>query len=219
MKLPSLLTLILFTAWIVSCDSRTNKAAHPALPASPAEHSPLQPGDPVPDFAFTTHDGKAATFSSLRPRAVLMTFIFTRCTMMEFCPRLSLKFRETREALDPSPHRDSVELLSITLDPQNDTPEALATYAGSFGARPGRWTFARCEPDVLSGVKRQFGVRAEATGPNGSIEHNLITALVAPDGRLRRIWEGNAWTAAEIIAELEAKRSVEAETAANSPAR
>lgn len=159
----------------------------------------LLAGDVVPDFSFTGHDGKPRNLASLRPQAVLMTFIFTRCTMMEFCPRMSFKFQQTRAALDASPHKADVELLSITLDPEHDTPAALAEYAMSFGAGAGGWTFATCQPAVLELLKQRFGVQAAATGPNGSIEHNLITALVDGRGRVQMIWEGNAWTTADVI--------------------
>lgn len=184
------------------CDPRpTGGGATP--PAKATAGKPLTPGEMVPDFIFTSHDGSEMPLSSLRPRAVLVTFIFTRCTTAEFCPRMSLKFRETRAALDATAHRDTLEFLSITLDPENDSPAALSAYAKTFDARPGQWRFARCQPDVLSLLKEQFGVRAAPAGPNGAIEHNLITALIAPDGRLQKIWEGNTWTTGEIAAELE----------------
>jgi protein SCO1/2 len=170
-------------------------------PASLAPQ-PLRPGDAVPDFAFLDQAGQRVTFHSLRPRAVLVTFIFTRCSMLEFCPRMSQKFLETRKALDESSSADAVELLSLTLDPEHDTPEALAEYARAFGARPGSWTFATCPPEVLETLKRQFGVHAAPTGPNGTIEHNLVTVLVDAGGHVRNIWEGNSWQAAEILQAL-----------------
>lgn len=193
------LSLALLTA---ACDPCSSSREAPRA-AEAASGKLLNPGDRVPDFTFTNHEGREVAFSSLRPRAVLTTFIFTRCTSAEFCPRMSLKFRETREALDASAHRDTVELLSVTLDPENDTRELLAAYATSLNAQPGSWTFARCAPEVLSVLKQQFGVRAAPSGPNGAMEHNLITALIGPDGRLQRVWDGNSWTVGEVTAELE----------------
>jgi len=197
MKLPPVIPALALTLCFASCDPATSGhgSAAPAVPATKR----LLPGGEVPDFTFTGHDGKMVSFSSLRPRSVLMTFIFTRCTMMEFCPRMSLKFQETRAALDASPHKAEVELLSITLDPEHDTPEALADYAKSFGAVAGGWTFATCQPGVLERLKQRFGVQAAPTGPNGSIEHNLITALVDPRGLLQKVWEGNSWTTADVL--------------------
>jgi protein SCO1/2 len=188
---------LLCAAALAACDQPEGIISAPA--PAPAR---LQPGDTVPDFTFSPHNGPAGNFSSLRPGAVLLTFIFTRCPMMEFCPRMSLKFQETRAALDASPSGPGVTLLSLTLDPEHDTPEALAAYARSFQAPERGWLFARCPPDVLEVLKAQFGVRAAPTGPGGSIEHNLITALVDARGCLQKVWEGNAWSTADILKQL-----------------
>lgn len=180
----------------------TSNAKGNASPA--AEVRALVPGDEVPDCAFTSHDGKPFTLASMRPRAVIMTFIFTRCPSAEFCPKLSMKFQELRKALDDSPWKDSVELVSVTLDPEHDTPPVLAAYAGHFGARPGSWTFANCLPDILTTLKERFSVRAAVSAETGTIEHNLITALISSRGRLVKIHDGNQWRTDEILAELPA---------------
>jgi protein SCO1/2 len=174
----------------------------PAAPHRAA--TPLQPGDIVPDVAFVDQSGQTRSLQSIRPRAVVVTFIFTRCAMMEFCPRMSLKFQEVRQALDAGPLRDQVELVSFTLDPSHDTADALATYARTFEARPGLWSFARCERADLEDLKTRFGVRAAPAGTDGMIEHNLITAVIGPQGQVHRIWDGNAWTTDEITASLTA---------------
>ena len=187
---------------LVSCKPVTSARTSGEPPLREAGGvTPLKLGESVPEFSFANQDGRKVTIAGLRPKAVLLTFIFTRCTAVEFCPRMSLKFQDARAALDASAWKDSVELLSVTLDPEHDTPEALGIYAKSFDARPGSWTFAACAPEVLAALKMQFGVRA-MPGENGAIEHNLITALVDSHGRLQKLWEGNKWTAGEILAEL-----------------
>lgn len=163
---------------------------------------PVRQGDAVPDCTLTGHDGKKLSLSSRQPRAVLLTFIFTRCHAMEFCPRMSQKFAEMRKALDASPWKDGVELVSVTLDPEHDTPEVLAACARGLEARAGSWTFAACPRDVLERLKCAFGVRAAMSGETGAIEHNLVTVLIDARGRLHRTWEGNTWTSAEVMAEL-----------------
>lgn len=163
---------------------------------------PLKPGEAVPDCTLTGHDGKTLSLSSREPRAVLLTFIFTRCHAMEFCPRMSLKFAEMRKALDGSRWKDGVELMSVTLDLEHDTPEVLAACARGLDARAGSWTFATCPPDVLERLKQSFGVLAAMSGETGAIEHNLVTVLIDARGRLHRTWEGNTWTSAEVMAEL-----------------
>jgi cytochrome oxidase Cu insertion factor (SCO1/SenC/PrrC family) len=196
-----LLTLLLGVL-LASCkpDAPRRLSADAGLPETTAV-SALKPGESVPEFAFANQDGRQLAFGALRPKAVLMTFIFTRCSTVEFCPRMSLKFQEARKVLDASQWKDAVELLSVTLDPEHDTPEALGAYSTSFDARPGSWTFAACAPDVLAALKSRFSVRA-TTGENGAIEHNLITVLVDSQGRLQKTWEGNNWSTEEILAEL-----------------
>lgn len=159
----------------------------------------LQIGDEVPDYHFTNQAGEAISLHRLQPKAVLVTFIFTRCSAVDFCPRMSQKFREVREALDELPWQAQVELLSVTLDPEHDTPEVLSTYAAHLGARPGSWTFATCPPADLDLVKQSFSMRAAVSEQTGTIDHNLVTALIAPDGRVRQLWEGNQWTLGEVL--------------------
>jgi len=159
-------------------------------------------GETVPDYRFVNHEGGGFIMSDLRPRVVIVTFIFTRCAAMEFCPRMVQKFVMLREILDGASLAGEVELLSITLDPAYDTPEVLARYAGLVGARPGSWTFATCSVEALEEVLEGFGVFSEVSGETGVIEHNLVTALIDSQGRLQRVWEGNRWSAEDIIAEL-----------------
>lgn len=164
----------------------------------------LAVGAEVPNFALTDHGGREFELAELRPQAVLVTFIFTRCPSMEFCPMMSQKFAETRAALDQSPWRDEIVLLSVTLDPEHDTVEVLADYAGHFGARPGDWTFATSTPAVLEEMKAAFGVTAAFSEETGTIEHNLVTALIDSSGRLGKVWLGNQWEIAKLVAELPA---------------
>lgn len=130
-----------------------------------------------------------------------MNFIFTRCGVQEFCPRANRQFTALREALDASPWRDRVELVSVTLDPEHDTPEVLGPFAEFHQAAPGRWTFATLPRPRLEELKRAFGVWTRP-GEDGTIDHNLRTAVVGSGGRVLALWEGNRWTSEEILAVL-----------------
>ena len=179
-------------------------SAPPSLQNQSAAPAPavLKPGDAVPDETLTGHDGQPFSLASRQPRMVLLTFIFTRCSAMEFCPRMSQKFTDMRRRLDATSWKDSVELVSVTLDPEHDTAEVLAAYARGVEATAGSWTFATCPREVLDGLQKSFGVRAAVSGATGATEHNLVTVLIDGRGRLLRTWEGNTWAGDEVIEAL-----------------
>lgn len=178
-------------------------------PARPEPGRMVESGAEVPNFQLTDHTGRTIALRDLRPRATLVTFIFTRCSAAEFCPTMARKFSETRAALDASPLGSQVTLLSVTLDPAHDTPEVLAGYAGHVGAKPESWLFATPGVAGLEEIKKAFGVTSAYSEETGTIEHNLVTALIDRDGRLHRIWPGNRWETTAILAEIPAATGTE----------
>ena len=87
-------------------------------------------------------------------------------------------------------------LLSVTLDPNYDTPKVLSDYAAFHHADPGIWTFATGNDKDIDSLTRAFSVYRQTEG--GTISHGLATALINRDGRIEKIWRGNAWTPAEV---------------------
>lgn len=170
-----------------------------ARPASRAAR--LRPGDAVPAFQLLDERGAPLTAGSLRGHATVLTFIFTRCPVPEFCPLLGKKFQDLQNALARGAD-ERTRLLSITIDPDHDRPEVLRDYAASLGADPQRWTFATGAPDEIRKLQQQFAVHAEPNSA-GSLDHTLATALVDAQGRVVEIWRGNAWQPAEILARLD----------------
>src|SRR5262249_4052620 len=103
----------------------------------------LEPGQAVPDFAMTTQEGRALRLSELRGFVVVLTFIYTRCPLPEYCPRVDRKFAELADKIRAVPGRaDRVRLLSVSFDPEHDSPEVLSRHARAQGAVPPLWTFA-----------------------------------------------------------------------------
>jgi protein SCO1/2 len=98
-----------------------------------------------------------------------------------------------------------VRLLTITLDPEYDTPAVLAPYARMRGADPAIWSFATGEPDEVARFSSQFGLYVERNGDRPvDIIHNLVTAVVDAEGRLVALHTGNDWTPAAVLADIEA---------------
>lgn len=151
----------------------------------------LEPGQEVPDFTMTTQEGRSLKLSELRGDVVVLTFIYTRCPLPDFCPLMDRKFAELAGKLAGSPERARrVRLLSVSFDPEHDTPEVLRKHAAVQGAKPPLWTFAVAAHDELAKVAAPLGL---TYGPTSTeIIHNLCTVVIDPTGRLARLEVGNA---------------------------
>ena len=164
----------------------------------------VDPGDPIPEAAFVDQDKAAKPMSSLRGHRVALTFIYTRCPLPDFCPLMDKNFQQVQDAVKKTPQLADVQLVSVTLDPEFDTPAVLKRYAQTLKADPAVWHFVTGDRSELASFARRFGVTAEADTPDAALVHNLRTAVIDPDGRLVKAYSGNMWTPAELIADLKA---------------
>jgi protein SCO1/2 len=163
---------------------------------APAET--LKPGDLVPDFSVTTQSGSTLKLSDLKGQVVVLTFIYTRCPSPEFCPAIDAKFADLARRIYAVPGRaDRVRLLSVSFDPEHDTPEVLAAHAARRGAKPPLWTFAVASTEELGKIGGPLGL-TYLPGTR-EIDHNLRTAVIGPDGRLALLEAGQGWTPADIL--------------------
>jgi protein SCO1/2 len=161
----------------------------------PEEFERLEIGETVPDLALIDQEGAAVRTGEHRGKAVLLTFIYTRCPLPNFCPFLSKSFAELQTRLSREfPGR--FHLLSITIDPGFDKPGVLKSYAMRYAADTTSWTFATGSLEEIQRAGGWFGLTREATG--GLINHDLRTALISPEGKLVRVWKSNAWTPYEV---------------------
>lgn len=165
----------------------------------------LVPGDEVGDALLVNQDDKPLPFSSFRGHRVALTFIYTRCPLPEFCPLMDRHFAAVQKTLAATPSLADVRLLTLTFDPEFDTPPILQAYARRRGANPAVWTFATGDPKEMARFASQFGVFVERNPQSAAdIAHNLITVVVGADGRLVKRHTGNDWTPAELVADLTA---------------
>ena len=173
-------------------------------PPPPADF--LAVGDAVPDITFTDESGKPRPLSSYRGTYTLLTFIYTRCPLPDYCPRMNAHFAAVQRSLKADPRlRASVRLLSVSFDPDFDTPARLAAKAKEVAADPALWHFVtapRAEVDVFGG---KLGLSVLREGTDGSnITHNLRTALLDRDGKLARTYNGKEWVPDDVIRDLQA---------------
>ena len=160
--------------------------------ATPVARQALKVGDEVPDFALTGQTGSVLRFSDLRGRAVAINFIYTRCPLPDVCPRLGAAFAYAETQLRDQP----VAFVSITVDPQHDTPEVLREYAARWRADPQRWHFLTGSLDAVREVAERFGLTFWPE--ENMIGHTVTTAVIGPDGRVAALIEGSAYRAAEL---------------------
>jgi protein SCO1/2 len=154
----------------------------------PAEKLP--PGALVPDFALTDQTSRRVRLSDFRNRVVAVNFIYTRCPLPEVCPRLAASFARLQRRFAGRMGKDLV-LLSITLDPQYDTPPVLSEYARKWRADADAWKFLSGPAGEIEAVARRFGV--VYWPEEGLITHTNSTALIGRDGRLIARVEGSSF--------------------------
>jgi protein SCO1/2 len=153
-------------------------------------------GAPIPDFALTDQANRSVRLSDFRGRVVAIDFIYTRCPLPDVCPRLSANFAYlAKRLIAPGAGRD-LELLSITIDPQFDTPAALTEYARRYGADGESWRFLTGSLDQIREVAGMFGLVYWAE--EGSITHSAATAVISRDGRLAAVIEGAGYRAEQL---------------------
>jgi protein SCO1/2 len=169
-------------------------SAHPAdagLQRTPAAPVLVPVGSVVPDFTLVDHHAAPLTLSSLRGKVVAVTFIYTRCPLPDYCPRMVENFRAVRARFADLMDRDLV-LLTVSFDPQYDTPERLAAYAAANRAIAPGWLFLTGERSQIERVCDAFGIQYYAE--EGLITHSLQTAVIGRDGRLVATVEGRLFT-------------------------
>ena len=160
----------------------------------------VQVGETVPDFALTDQNGRGIRLSDFRGKAVLLTFIYTRCPLPNFCPLMSKNFASLQERLEKS-LPGKFHLLSVSIDPEFDRPEILKQYSTRYTENESSWSYGTGTAEETDKVGSVFGLIQEREG--GLINHDLRTALIGPDGRLVHLWKSNAWTPYEVQRRVE----------------
>lgn len=172
--------------------------------ASAERNARLKEGDQLPSFSLTDQNGAGISLDTFRSQPFVLTFVFTRCPVPNFCPRMSNNFEELQTAIKTgSATLAKTRLLSITLDPDYDTPKILSDYAAFHHADRQIWTFATGQAREIDALTRAFSVYRQTEG--GTISHGLATALINRDGNIDKIWRGNAWTPAEVTQAIQAE--------------
>ena len=198
-------TLLVFESGVPKL-SRITRTGHSAI----EENAPkpltgiLQPGDVVPDNELKDLHGATRRLSDWRDKAVAVTFIYTRCPMPDFCPLMERQFADVQRRVVGDPQlAKSARLISISFDPEHDTPAVMAEHAKRIQADPRVWTLLTGAPADVAAVASAFGVSVihDQTNPE-MLTHNLRTAVIDATGHLRKIYNGREWTPEMLITDL-----------------
>ena len=161
-------------------------------------------GDEIPDYRLTNQDGKQIHLSNYRGKTLLLTFIYTRCPLPEYCTLMSNNFAQIDRALetDPSAYAKT-HLLSISIDPAYDTPQVLRSYGAAHTERYEKETFSHWEfasGDQVKEMAQFFGLRYFPE--QDQIIHGLKTVIIAPDGKVAKVYTGNDWKPEQVVNDL-----------------
>jgi protein SCO1/2 len=174
------------------------------IPDAPAAAIFPKIGDAVPDFALINQDNKRIHLAQYRGRPLLLTFIYTRCPLPDYCPRTSKNFSEIYQGLQSvAPSDRKPHLLTVSFDTDYDTPAVLRDYAARY-MNPvafDKWEFATGSPEEIKKITGYFGL--VYSKESGQITHSLITALIGADGKLVRLYLGNEWTPRQVLNEFQ----------------
>ena len=161
------------------------------------------PGDVVPDFALLNQSGKTIRLGQFKGKVLVMTFVYTRCPLADYCPRMSRNFA----AIDKDLSGDKklyaqTHLLSVSFDPTYDTPKVLKSYGEAYTGRYtqetfAHWDFAAPEAAEMQKMEEFFDLGV-TPGDNGTLQHSLSTLVIGKDGKVTAFYPTKDWTVAEV---------------------
>jgi protein SCO1/2 len=168
-------------------------------------------GQLVPDFSLTNQDGKKISTKDFRGKTWAITFIYARCPLPDYCIKMSTNFSDLANSLkNDADLKDKVRLLSISFDPENDTPAKLRQYGQGYMGNQNPADFSIWQLGVGSDAEVRriadfFGLDYRTDETNKTqIVHNLRTAVIAPNGKVTKVFAGNDWTPQQLENELRA---------------
>jgi protein SCO1 len=169
-------------------------------------HVPAK-GDSVPDFKLRNEDGRIIHLNQFRGKNLLITFIYTRCPLPNFCPLVTHNFAVIHQQLSADPvTKDKTHLICVSFDPEHDTPERLKAYGEEYIGSDAKkafahWDFAVPEKPVLMEMAKYFDF-GMSDAADGTITHTLSTTLIGRDGKVLKFYPGNEWTPQQVVTDV-----------------
>lgn len=153
------------------------------------------------DYKFTNELGQAVSFNDFHGQALAITFFYTRCPLPDYCPRLSKNFEEASQKLEAMANAPTNwHFISVSFDPQSDTPQILKSYGMSYRYDPAHWSFFTGPKEKIAELARGAGVKYEADA--GTINHNFRTLIIDPGGHLQMVFPVSGDLSDQIVSEI-----------------
>ena len=186
---------------VINKKGAAGDAAEP-LPPIPGEPNP---GDLVPEFTLVNQDGRPIQLGQYRGKAVVVTFIYTRCPLPEYCPRMTGHFAQLEQALQKEPELyEKTHLLTVSFDYEHDSPDIIREYARTqvpeHSGRFDHWELATGSAEEVQAITTFFGLTY--LPEQDQYVHSLRTGVIGPDGKLFEIYRGNEWEPMDILNDL-----------------
>jgi protein SCO1 len=154
----------------------------------------------APDFALVNQDARPVKLSDYKGKILLVSFVFTTCNGA--CPATTHRLAKIRAALDEQSKPAPVEMLSITLDPQRDTPEALRKYIKLYDLPAKQWTFVTGPPEQVAKTIEAWGMWVKPTA-NGQLDHPSRVFLVDQQQRIREVYNVDMLRSADVLEDID----------------
>ena len=158
-------------------------------------------GEYLPTFALYDQDGKVILSHAFRGKDMVLNFIFTRCAVPTMCPAATANMAALQRQAQATGIED-LELVSISFDPEYDTPGVLRAYAETRGLDLENFTLLTGPKEAIRDLLKQFGILT--VNKDGAIQHTMATLLIDKKGKLRFRKEGSRWTPTEFLEQLNA---------------
>ena len=185
------------------------EGSSPLTPTTEVPGEP-KPGDEIPDFELINQDGKRVRLSQYKGEAVALTFVYTRCPQPDQCTLMSTNFAAVDKALQSQTDVYArTHLLTISFDPDYDTPKVMRSYGASHTGKYSdetfqHWEFLTGSTDEVKGIAQFFGLRYfhDTSSGEEQVIHSLRTAVIGPDGKLVKLYRGNDWKPDQVVEDL-----------------
>jgi protein SCO1 len=189
-------------SWVDGIIKTGSAPAAESEPAgAPAAARPTKPRHPLLDYPFINELGQVVRLGDFQGQALAITFFFTRCPIPDYCPRLSKNFEEASQKLSAMPGAPTNwHFLSVTFDPDSDTPAVLKAYGESYRYDPKHWSFLTGPREKISELASQSDVKFEAQG--SFFNHNFRTLIIDPAGHLQMVFPTGGNLSDAIVAEV-----------------
>jgi protein SCO1 len=190
-------------SWVegISKNGRASEQRAEPADAKAPEAGVTKSRHPLLDYAFTNELAQAVRLSDFRGQAMAITFFFTRCPIPDFCPRLSKNFEEASQKLAAMPGGPTNwHFLSVTFDPESDTPSVLKAYGERYHYDPKHWSFLTGPKKEISELAAGSDVKFEPA--SGFINHNFRTLIIDAAGHVQMVFPMGGNLSDDIVAEV-----------------